>query len=185
MVRSIVAVLHGFDRDQLDVAKARVNSLIEFYVSVLNSFKLLLNSEAVVMLKHCSHFRAFSRALALFRILALSRPSAFFHRHAKLKIMALMPTLYTNIFVTFYFMTVRCIPACNWTGMCVSQHAIGQGCVYPSMLLGKGCVSQHAIGQGVCIPACNWAKGCDQERVCVTRNQVRCVAGGMCDQGCV
>ena len=71
-----------------------------------------------------------------------------------------------------------CIPACSWTGVfvsqhaigwrgCVSQHAVGQG-VYPSMQLGRGCiptcnwaggVSQHAIGQGLCIPACNWAGG--------------------------
>ena len=32
-----------------------------------------------------------------------------------------------------------CIPACHWAGVCVCQHAIGQGCVYASMQLGRGC----------------------------------------------
>ena len=48
---------------------------------------------------------------------------------------------------------------------------------YVILSVGGG-VSQHAMGQGLRIPACNWAKACDQERVCVTRDQGRCVAGG-------
>ena len=41
------------------------------------------------------------------------------------------------------------IPTSTWAGGCVSQHAPGQGGVYPSMHLAGGCVSQHAPWQRV------------------------------------
>ena len=55
-----------------------------------------------------------------------------------------------------------CIPACTWQRGCVSQHALGRGCMYPSMH-GQGvCVSQHALGRECVYPSMHWAGGVSQ-----------------------
>ena len=50
-------------------------------------------------------------------------------------------------------------------GGTVSQHAVGQGCLYPSMQLGGGGVyPSMQLGRG-CIPACNWAGDVSQHAI--------------------
>ena len=57
MVRSIVAVLDGFDRDQLDVAEARVKNLIKFYVSRLfYPFVTQHLRKILTVIKSCDYF---------------------------------------------------------------------------------------------------------------------------------
>ena len=50
------------------------------------------------------------------------------------------------------------IPACTGQGgVCVFQHALGLGGVYPSMHWAGGCLPMGVSAQGVCIPACTGA----------------------------
>ena len=43
--------------------------------------------------------------------------------------------------------------------MCVSQHALGRRCVYPSTYWARQCVSQHALGRGF-LPGGSSGRGC-------------------------
>ena len=84
--------------------------------------------------------------------------------------------------------TIRCsdswrgggvYPSMHWTGVCVSQHALGRGVCIPA------CTGQGRAGVGVCIPACT-GQGCvcPGGLVCPVGGGVsREVQGDVCVQG--
>ena len=64
-------------------------------------------------------------------------------------------------------------------GVCVSQHALGRGCVYPSMHWAGGVYIPAYTGQGGVYPSMHWAGGVCQGGVCPGG----CLPRGMSVQG--